>query len=147
MNTSDLFVPGRKKARIEIIPLIDVIFFLLATFVLFTLSLDKLGGLSVPLPRVPPPGSPPPTETLFIQATDAGMVYWKQGNDAVPEQISLAELPPRLSQYKHNVANPRVMVRGDGKAKLGPAVTVLDLVREAGITQVSIETLVSKTGS
>jgi len=32
---------GKKKARIEIIPLIDVIFFLLATFVLFTLSLNN----------------------------------------------------------------------------------------------------------
>ena len=41
---------GMKKARIEIIPLIDVIFFLLATFVLFTLSLNKTGGLAVPLP-------------------------------------------------------------------------------------------------
>jgi len=37
---------GKKKARIEIIPLIDVIFFLLATFVLFTLSLNKSGGVS-----------------------------------------------------------------------------------------------------
>ena len=33
---------GKKKARIEIIPLIDVIFFLLATFVLFTLSLSRI---------------------------------------------------------------------------------------------------------
>ena len=41
---------GKKRARIEIIPLIDVIFFLLATFVLFTLSLNKSGGLSVLLP-------------------------------------------------------------------------------------------------
>ena len=39
----------RKKARIEIIPLIDVIFFLLATFVLFTLSLNKSAGLPVML--------------------------------------------------------------------------------------------------
>ncbi len=36
----------KKKARIEIIPLIDVVFFLLATFVLFTLSLNKSMGLS-----------------------------------------------------------------------------------------------------
>ena len=41
---------GVKKARIEIIPLIDVIFFLLATFVLFTLSLNKSQGLHVDLP-------------------------------------------------------------------------------------------------
>lgn len=36
---------GVKRARIEIIPLIDVIFFLLATFVLFTLSLNKSNGV------------------------------------------------------------------------------------------------------
>ena len=42
---------GKKKARIEIIPLIDVIFFLLATFVLFTLSLNKTGGVRVMLPH------------------------------------------------------------------------------------------------
>ena len=43
---------GKKKARIEIIPLIDVIFFLLATFVLFTLSLNKSEGLTgVKLPQ------------------------------------------------------------------------------------------------
>ncbi|MEY4490186.1 MAG: hypothetical protein RIQ79_2694, partial [Verrucomicrobiota bacterium] len=38
-----------KKARIEIIPLIDVIFFLLATFVLFTLSLNKIQSVPVNL--------------------------------------------------------------------------------------------------
>ena len=43
---------GTKKARIEVIPLIDVIFFLLATFVLFTLSLNKSEGVSVSLPEV-----------------------------------------------------------------------------------------------
>ena len=42
---------GVKRARIEIIPLIDVIFFLLATFVLFTLSLNKSNGITVTLPK------------------------------------------------------------------------------------------------
>ena len=52
---------GKKKARIEIIPLIDVIFFLLATFVLFTLSLDRIQSVPVDLPKVEPPsGTPPP---------------------------------------------------------------------------------------
>ena len=40
----------KKKARIEIIPLIDVIFFLLATFVLFTLSLNKIQSVPINLP-------------------------------------------------------------------------------------------------
>ena len=43
---------GKKKARIEIIPLIDVIFFLLATFVLFTLSLNRIQSVPITLPGV-----------------------------------------------------------------------------------------------
>ncbi len=43
----------RKKARIEIIPLIDVIFFLLATFVLFTLSLNRIQSVPVDLRSLP----------------------------------------------------------------------------------------------
>ena len=48
-----------KKARIEIIPLIDVIFFLLATFVLFTLSLNKLSAIPLDLPDSTPDGGAP----------------------------------------------------------------------------------------
>jgi biopolymer transport protein ExbD len=43
-----------KKARIEIIPLIDVVFFLLATFVLFTLSLNKIQAVPLNLPVANP---------------------------------------------------------------------------------------------
>ncbi len=41
-----------KEARIEIIPLIDVIFFLLATFVLFTLSLNRIQSIDINLPQL-----------------------------------------------------------------------------------------------
>ena len=40
----------RKKARLEIIPLIDIIFFLLATFVMVSLSMTKNQGVQVALP-------------------------------------------------------------------------------------------------
>ena len=53
----------RKKARIEIIPLIDVIFFLLATFVLFTLSLNRIQSVPVDLPFAGPPPSAGPADT------------------------------------------------------------------------------------
>ena len=54
-GTSSRSDSGKKKARIEIIPLIDVIFFLLATFVLFTLSLNKIAAITVVLPKASPP--------------------------------------------------------------------------------------------
>lgn len=139
---------GKKKARIEIIPLIDVIFFLLATFVLFTLSLDKIASITVQLPKaVDTPTNSKPDETMLsIQVSDAGTFYWKIGTLGAPELISESEIAPRLEDYRNRFNPPRVLVRGDNRAKFGKAVMVLDEVRKAGIEQVSVETVTSTTG-
>jgi len=133
---------GAKKARIEIIPLIDVIFFLLATFVLFTLSLNKLGSLPVQLPVAAPPGEPTNKEdtTVTLQASEEDNCYWNK------ELISFTEVAPRLQNYKANQAQPRVLIAGDDKGRFGLTVRILDEVRKAGITQVSIETRIRPTG-
>jgi biopolymer transport protein ExbD len=147
MNAIDLdplTVP--KKARVEIIPLIDVIFFLLATFVLFTLSLNKIGGLGVNLPDTQPTPITDGDTTVSIQASADGTVFWKQGAEPA-ELITVAELRPKLEQYRRSVPAPRVFVRGDNRAKFGAAAKVLDLVRAAGIDQVAIETKATPTGS
>jgi biopolymer transport protein ExbD len=149
-GTSSRADEGKKKARIEIIPLIDVIFFLLATFVLFTLSLDKIASIPVQLPKAvdAPPTSKPDETMLSIQVSDLGAFYWKVGALGAPEVITQAELAPRLEDYKIRYASapPRVLVRGDNRAKFGAAVMVLDEVRKAGIAQVSVETVSSPTG-
>ncbi|RRJ96663.1 biopolymer transporter ExbD [Opitutaceae bacterium TAV4] len=125
-----------KKARIEIIPLIDVIFFLLATFVLFTLSLNKIQSLPVDLPQAAP--SAPPTKNdddlVVLQLSDAGTAYWNK------ELISINEITPRLFDYKASHAAPRILISGDDKASYGATIRALDEVRKAGITHVSIET-------
>jgi biopolymer transport protein ExbD len=137
---------GRKRARIEIIPLIDVIFFLLATFVLFTLSLDKIGSLRVELPKSIPAKDPPLEHLLAIQVSDDGAYYWRMGN-TTPELIAANEIAPRLTDYHGKYQDAaRVIVRGDRRAKFGPAALVIDEVRRAGIAQVSIETVPSATG-
>ncbi|PTY06571.1 biopolymer transporter ExbD [Opitutaceae bacterium EW11] len=125
---------GKKKARIEIIPLIDVIFFLLATFVLFTLSLNKIQSVPVNLPVATPSSAKSDEEPLIIQVSDVGTVYWNR------ELIGVAEIAPRLFQYKQSTQNPRVLVSGDDRAKFGLTIQVLDEIRKAGISQVSVET-------
>jgi biopolymer transport protein ExbD len=147
-GTSSRADSGKKKARIEIIPLIDVIFFLLATFVLFTLSLDKIVSVPVTLPKAAPPqtNAPPDETTVNIQVSESGVFYWKVGARGVAEQITATEIAPRLANLRNSEANPRVLVRGDNRAKFGPAVEVLDEVRKAGIEQVSVETVPSQTG-
>jgi biopolymer transport protein ExbD len=137
----------KKKARIEIIPLIDVIFFLLATFVLFTLSLSRITSVPVTLPKADPNARPnPDDQTVYLQVSDEGTYYWKVGNNA-PELISTSEIAPRLSQYRDALGtNARVLVRGDNRARFGAAVFALDEVRKTGIEQVSVETVQSQTG-
>ncbi len=136
----------KKKARIEIIPLIDVIFFLLATFVLFTLSLQRISSLPVQLPVAAPPGPPNPNDTtVYLQVSEDGTYYWKQGGGSA-ELISVGEIAPKLADYKRSESAPRILIRGDNKAKFGAAVFALDEVRKAGIDQVSVETVSSPTG-
>jgi len=141
-STSKAADPGKKKARIEIIPLIDVIFFLLATFVLFTLSLNKIRSVPVNLPVASPTASSakPDEDTVTLQVSDLGNCYWNK------ELITIGEIGPLLQQYKTQVPNPRVLIAGDDKAKFGITVRALDEVRKAGIQQVSVETRVRATG-
>ena len=143
MNETHPYGPEPKKARVEIIPLIDVVFFLLATFVLFTLSLQKLSTIPVPLPRAG--GEAGPNDTVFLQASEEGTAYWRRG-DGAAELVSVAEVPARLRDYRRTTAQPRVFIRSDARAKFGDAVWLLDEVRKAGIDQVSVETIVTRTG-
>ena len=130
-----------KKARIEIIPLIDVIFFLLATFVLFTLSLNKIQSVPVNLPQASANASKSDEDdSVVIQVSDEGTAYWNK------ELIGLTEIAPRLSSYKSAVPNARVLVTGDDRARYGAVIRVLDEVRLAGISAVTIETAYRATG-
>jgi biopolymer transport protein ExbD len=131
----------KKKARIEIIPLIDVIFFLLATFVLFTLSLSRIQSLPVQLPVAQPSQVQQKDDDLVtLQVSDASTYFWNK------EPIQSTELEPRLRSYKASTQNPRVLIAGDNRAHFGATCFALDLIRKVGIEQVSIETRVRDTG-
>ncbi len=132
---------GRKRARIEIIPLIDVIFFLLATFVLFTLLLNKIQSLPVSVPAVQTAAAPAPDDTaVVLQISERGTAYWNH------ELITLADLPGRLLAYKVSTPSPHLLLAGDDRASFGDTVAALDEVRRAGVTQVAIETTDRATG-
>jgi biopolymer transport protein ExbD len=146
MHHDDAYAPAPKKARLEIIPLIDVIFFLLATFVLFTLSLNKIKSIDADFPVPTRDPGPPDLTTVYLQTTEGGAFFWKQGDASAPELVTAIELPARLAHYKRTEPRPRVLVRGDSQAKFGATVVALDAVRLAGIAQVSVETLVTPTG-
>jgi biopolymer transport protein ExbD len=125
---------GVKRARIEIIPLIDVIFFLLATFVLFTLSLNKSNGISVTLPAAESSEARDPNGTVTISVTDEGLLAWNK------DIIGLDEFTQRLLQYRREQPDGRILINGDERSFFAQAIYVFDEARKAGFTRVYIET-------
>src|SRR3954471_18517091 len=111
-----------RRARVEIIPLIDVVFFLLATFVLFSFMMSRTHSVPLTLPHG---GGEPSQGNVVLQIVDGGSAYWNQ------ELIPLAELPAKLAAYRKQTADPRVMISGDDKVRFGPVVAVIDQVRLA----------------
>ena len=129
-----------KKARIEIIPLIDVIFFLLATFVLFTLSLNKSGGIAVKLPATETSEPRQSQGAVTISITTEGTIAWDK------EMLTLDEFILRLQAYKQVEPNPMILVNGDEGAMFSHMRYVIDEVRKSGISKVHIETRIAAAG-
>ena len=140
MEGTKIKVPVRKKARIEIIPLIDVIFFLLATFVLFTLSLNRILSVPVDLPTSTPSKEEKKDDTVTIQVSGEGAIFWNR------ELIDMTEVPSRIAYYKTQTEDPRILVAGDERARFGSTIAVLDEIRKAGIQKFSVETRPRPTG-
>ena len=124
---------SRKKARIEIIPLIDVIFFLLATFVLFTLSLNKSGGIAVSLPSAES-GEVRNPNAVTISVTEAGTIAWDK------DLVSLQEFITRLKGQYLQDPDTRILINGDENAMFNSALYVFDEARKTGFKKIFIET-------
>jgi len=125
---------GKRQARLEIVPLIDIIFFLLATFVLVSLSMVKNKGIPVVLPKAATGEAAERREHLVVGISEAGQYYLDKRE--MPEAELFAELA-RLQ-----AANPelKVFIHGDENARLGLAIAVLDQVRRIGVSKVTFET-------
>ena len=127
-----------KKARIEIIPLIDIIFFLLATFIMVSLSMTKNQGVQVALPTASTAASlgdqAEMEKALTLSVNDKGEVFFNK------EKITIAQLPMKLQTFKSMSKDPKVIVNSDAGADFEHVVAVLDEVRKIGIAKVGINT-------
>ncbi|PYK95003.1 MAG: biopolymer transporter ExbD [Verrucomicrobia bacterium] len=125
--------PTRKKARIEIIPMIDTMFFLLVFFMVATLSMTIQRGLPVNLPSSASAKADIP-DTVSITVTAAGAVFVNK------EAVSVQELRDRLRGVQQAQTEPSVVVNADEAVRYGLVVQVLDAVKQAGLTKLAIAT-------
>lgn len=123
-----------KKARIEMIPLIDVIFLLLVTFILFTMSMTVHRGVPVALPTAST-GTIEKKNVIDISVRQDGSLFIEG------EKILLPRLAVRIAALHRNAPEKIVLISGDRKTSYEVMVAVMDAVRKAGIAEVSLETV------
>lgn len=124
----------RKHARIEIVPLIDIMFFLLATFVMVSLSMVKNRGIPVILPAASTSSAQDHKDHVTVSIAETGQLYLDK------LELSQEQLVTELRALHKANAELRVFIRGDESARLGLAIAVLDETRKLGITKVAFET-------
>jgi biopolymer transport protein ExbD len=125
--------PENAEARIEIVPLIDIMFFLLASFMLVSLSMVNLKSVKVNLPTATTAAPDTKKDIVDISVNAAGSIFL----DKSP--VRDAELEKSLAALRTANPNLRVFISGDREARHGDIIRVLDLVRHAGIDKVAFE--------
>jgi biopolymer transport protein ExbD len=130
-----------KRARIEIIPLIDIMFFLLASFMMVSLSQTHMKGIKVqlPAPQAQPPQDPNRPISVRVGAGNAVSFDGQLVNDD--------EVLPRFFRLHEANPNIKVSISAEGMARHGDVITVLDKARRAGIDKVGYQIRAASGGA
>ncbi|MFL6583085.1 MAG: ExbD/TolR family protein [Chthoniobacterales bacterium] len=125
----------KKHARIEIIPLIDIMFFLLASFMMVSLSQTHMKGIRVTLPSAvaPPPQEQNKNDLISVRVAVGNVIYYNN------QAIAPEDLKPRL--FQAHAANPdiKVSISAEMLAPHGDVIAVLDTVRDVKIQKVGYQ--------
>jgi biopolymer transport protein ExbD len=124
-------IGGVRKARVEIIPLIDVMFFLLASFIMVSLTMQRTQVLRMDLPSAVAARSSSKPDVFNIEINQAGDISVDKKPYPLPQMGE--ELVRRFTAN----TNLPVYIKADPKVYQGRVITVLDEVKSKGIAKVS----------
>lgn len=125
--------PAREKPTIELVPMIDVMIFLLIFFMLFTTFKTTEEGIEIDLPRAATGAEVPPAN-LVVTITESGALQ-------VDGQFTTLENFRQIAASLASVnPNATVTIRGDSRSNWEHAVSVMDTARQAGLSQFAIGT-------
>lgn len=122
-----------EKPVLMIIPMIDIIFFLLVFFMMSMLTMVTQKTIALNLPKTTV-AKVDTTKTVPVSVTKDGQIYVEQ------DQVRLEELSARLSTMKTGDEKLTVVLRGDTDVNYGAVVSVMDVIRLSGIERVSMAT-------
>jgi biopolymer transport protein ExbD len=124
----------RRRTRIVIIPLIDIMFFLLASFMMISLQMSRTANIKVNLPSATQAAQDYKPDMINIAVDKSGVVWLEK------KQIALPDLSLVLTARFHANTNLPVYISGDRDTLHGDMVNVYEAVRSAGIQKVAFMT-------
>lgn len=127
-----IHLPATKKARIEMLPLIDIVFLLLVFFIYAMLSMAVHRGLPVQLPL---------STTAEIDKKLILSVTVKADEEIYvdKERVALADLTQVLQNKADGIREPGVLVFADRALPYQMIYNVLDKIRQAGLSRISLQ--------
>ena len=120
-----------KKARIEIIPMIDTIFFLLVFFMISALSMAQYRGMPVNLPKAAS-GQQAPAESAAITIDKESRIFLNK------EEVDQSALGDLLRQHLEQNSDLLVVINADNGVEHGRVVEVMDIARVANVAKMAI---------
>ncbi len=122
----------RRRTRLEIIPLIDIMFFLLASFMMVSLQMQKVRTLKASLPTATLARSAAKPDMIALNVDRNGQVALDSKPVSFPDLLTLL-----TNRYSLNTNLP-VYITGNRDATHGSMMYVLDFVKRAGVQRVAI---------
>jgi len=122
----------RRRTRLEIIPLIDIMFFLLASFMMVSLQMQKVSTLKASLPTATLATSTAKPDMVTLTVDRSGQVALDNKSISFPDLLTLL-----TNRYSVNTNLP-VYITGTRDTTHGSVMYVLDFVKRAGIQRVAI---------
>lgn len=122
------------EARIEILPLIDVIFCILTFFILAAVNFSRQQAISLNLPQAKT-GTPQMQDILIVTIDDIGQLYVEQ------DLVSRSDLNWEIKKYNQTNPNGLMVLYASQNSTYREVVEVLDILREVGGDRVALATL------
>lgn len=121
------------QPELMIIPMIDIIFFLLVFFMISTLSMVEQHTIPVNLPQAAVAKQDIPS-SINVTVTQDGRTLFEQ--EDIPPDLIAKRVSMELSKQPDQV----FILRGDRQVEYGKVIAVLDELKQAGARRVSVAT-------
>jgi biopolymer transport protein ExbD len=123
----------RKKARIEIIPMIDVMMFLLVFFVLISVNVIPALGVKTQQPSS--------SQTQPLKTKDVQVIVTLSKENAIQvdgRNVELSELTRAIKQKANGSDQISIIVNSDKGAEVQTLIDVMDEVKKSGLGKISL---------